>query len=155
MLQTESTVSSFDSTQNDSFTSCDRIDHFTANKSMMSCRLIGLRTYDVTRHVSENNFEVRTSRFRFMVYSGSSSQTGWDSPFGWSCQKKRTLKASRSEASSEGLAALEYRKMTVIQEASLPPILEGRDVVGRAKTGSGKNRRLCVGCTELSRYDQS
>ena len=52
--------------------------------------------------------------------------------------------ALRSEL-LEGLAALEYRKMTVIQEASLPPILEGRDVVGRAKTGSGKTAAFALG----------
>ena len=52
--------------------------------------------------------------------------------------------ALRSEL-LEGLAALEYREMTVIQQASLPPILEGRDVVGRAKTGSGKTAAFALG----------
>ncbi|MEC9465850.1 MAG: ATP-dependent RNA helicase DbpA [Myxococcota bacterium] len=52
--------------------------------------------------------------------------------------------ALRSEL-IEGLAALEYREMTVIQQASLPPILEGRDVVGRAKTGSGKTAAFALG----------
>ena len=45
----------------------------------------------------------------------------------------------------ENLAALEYREMTVIQQKSLPPILEGRDVVGRAKTGSGKTAAFALG----------
>ena len=52
--------------------------------------------------------------------------------------------ALRSEL-LEGLAALEYREMTVIQQASLPSILEGRDVVGRAKTGSGKTAAFALG----------
>ena len=52
--------------------------------------------------------------------------------------------ALRSEL-IDGLAALEYREMTVIQQASLPPILEGRDVVGRAKTGSGKTAAFALG----------
>ena len=37
----------------------------------------------------------------------------------------------------ENLAALGYHQMTLIQEKSLPIILEGRDVVAQAKTGSG------------------
>jgi ATP-independent RNA helicase DbpA len=38
----------------------------------------------------------------------------------------------------ENLASLGYEKMTPIQQASIPPILEGRDLIGKAKTGSGK-----------------
>jgi ATP-dependent RNA helicase DbpA len=50
----------------------------------------------------------------------------------------------RSEL-TENLAALEYHQMTLIQERSLPLILEGRDVVARAKTGSGKTAAFALG----------
>ncbi len=38
----------------------------------------------------------------------------------------------------ENLAQLEYREMTPIQELALPALLEGRDVLGQAGTGTGK-----------------
>lgn len=38
----------------------------------------------------------------------------------------------------DNLASLGYHAMTPIQAQSLPPMLEGRDVLGQAKTGSGK-----------------
>ncbi|MDX2092655.1 MAG: ATP-dependent RNA helicase DbpA [Kofleriaceae bacterium] len=38
----------------------------------------------------------------------------------------------------DNLAQLEYRVMTPIQELALPPMLEGRDVLGQAGTGTGK-----------------
>ena len=41
-------------------------------------------------------------------------------------------------AQLEALEALGYRTMTPVQEAALPPMLGGRDVIVRAKTGSGK-----------------
>jgi ATP-independent RNA helicase DbpA len=45
----------------------------------------------------------------------------------------------------ENLAELEYHQMTLIQQKSLPLILEGRDVVARAKTGSGKTAAFALG----------
>lgn len=42
------------------------------------------------------------------------------------------------EAMLQNLKDLGYEKMTPIQEACLPLVLEGRDVVAKAKTGSGK-----------------
>jgi len=38
----------------------------------------------------------------------------------------------------ENLASLGYERMTPIQAAALPPMLEGKDVIAQAKTGSGK-----------------
>jgi len=38
----------------------------------------------------------------------------------------------------EQLKQLQFQKMSAIQEASLPSILEGNDVIAQAKTGSGK-----------------
>jgi ATP-dependent RNA helicase DbpA len=42
------------------------------------------------------------------------------------------------------LAALGYQQMTPIQEASLPLTLAGQDVVGQAKTGSGKTAAFAL-----------
>jgi ATP-independent RNA helicase DbpA len=38
----------------------------------------------------------------------------------------------------EALAQMAYLEMTPIQAQSLPPMMEGRDVIGQAQTGSGK-----------------
>ena len=51
----------------------------------------------------------------------------------------------------QALDSLEYRQMTPIQALSLPLILEGRDVIGQARTGSGKTAAYGLGL--LSRID--
>src|SRR5436309_10577435 len=38
----------------------------------------------------------------------------------------------------EALQHLGYERPTPIQEQAIPPLLEGRDVIGQAQTGSGK-----------------
>ena len=43
------------------------------------------------------------------------------------------------------LASLGFDVMTPIQARSLPPILEGKDVIGQAKTGSGKTAAFGLG----------
>ena len=45
---------------------------------------------------------------------------------------------SLSPADLHNLAQLGYERMTPIQAASLPPALEGRDLIAQAETGSGK-----------------
>jgi len=45
----------------------------------------------------------------------------------------------------ENLASLDYQAMTAIQAQSLPPILKGKDVIGQAKTGSGKTAAFGLG----------
>lgn len=45
----------------------------------------------------------------------------------------------------KNLASLGYTGMTPIQAASLPPILDGRDVIAKAKTGSGKTAAFGIG----------
>lgn len=51
----------------------------------------------------------------------------------------------------ENLASLGFQAMTPIQEQSLPPLLEGRDVIAQARTGSGKT--VAFGLTLLHRLD--
>ena len=50
--------------------------------------------------------------------------------------------------SSEQLAnldSLDYKQMTAVQAASLPAILEGKDLIVQAKTGSGKTAAFALG----------
>ena len=45
----------------------------------------------------------------------------------------------------DNLASLGYREMTPIQAQALPPILANKDVIARAKTGSGKTATFALG----------
>jgi ATP-independent RNA helicase DbpA len=48
----------------------------------------------------------------------------------------------------KNLDSLEYRVMTPIQARSLPLVLEGKDVIAQAKTGSGKTAAFGLGLLE-------
>ena len=50
-----------------------------------------------------------------------------------------------SPAQLDNLAHMGYEAMTPIQEQSLPTILEGRDLIAQAKTGSGKTAAFGLG----------
>ena len=50
-----------------------------------------------------------------------------------------------SQESLENLDSLKYLTMTPIQEQGLPYILEGRDFIGQANTGSGKTAVFALG----------
>ena len=43
------------------------------------------------------------------------------------------------------LETLGYHQMTNIQDKSLPHVLEGRDLIAQAKTGSGKTAAFGIG----------
>jgi len=51
---------------------------------------------------------------------------------------------SLSAAARDNLRRLGYLEMTAIQAASLPPALQGRDVIAQAKTGSGKTAAFAL-----------
>ncbi len=44
---------------------------------------------------------------------------------------------SLSQAQLDNLESLGYKQMTPVQAASLPQVLEGKDLIVQAKTGSG------------------
>lgn len=51
----------------------------------------------------------------------------------------------------QALEALSYTTMTPVQEHALPPMLDGRDVIAQAKTGSGKT--VAFGLALVARID--
>ncbi|CAN6444388.1 unnamed protein product [Victoria cruziana] len=56
---------------------------------------------------------------------------------------------SISPLSLKGVKAAGYDKMTVVQEATLPVILKGKDVLAKAKTGTGKTVAFLLPAIEL------
>ncbi len=50
-----------------------------------------------------------------------------------------------SKAMLENLESLEYMTMTPVQENTISPILEGKDILAQAKTGSGKTAAFGIG----------
>ena len=50
-----------------------------------------------------------------------------------------------TQAMLTNLDTLGYKKMTPIQDAALPAVLEGKDVMAEAKTGSGKTAAFGIG----------
>jgi len=58
-----------------------------------------------------------------------------------------------SESTLEALAHLGYASPTPIQEQAIPPLLEGRDVIGQAQTGTGKTAAFGLPMVEYSDTD--
>ncbi len=55
---------------------------------------------------------------------------------------------SISSAQIANLDSLGYKKMTAVQAQGLPSVLEGKDLIARAKTGSGKTAAFGIGLLE-------
>ncbi|XP_058789325.1 probable ATP-dependent RNA helicase pitchoune [Phymastichus coffea] len=60
-----------------------------------------------------------------------------------------TLKDKVCESTLKAIADMGFTHMTEIQAKSIPPLLEGRDLVGAAKTGSGKTLAFLIPAVEL------
>ncbi|ONK79142.1 uncharacterized protein A4U43_C01F3360 [Asparagus officinalis] len=54
-----------------------------------------------------------------------------------------------SSLSLEGIKAAGYEKMTIVQEATLPVILKGKDVLAKARTGTGKTASFLLPAIEV------
>ncbi|XP_055384856.1 probable ATP-dependent RNA helicase pitchoune [Condylostylus longicornis] len=54
-----------------------------------------------------------------------------------------------SENTLKGIEDMGFSQMTEIQAKSIPPLLEGRDLIGAAKTGSGKTLAFLIPAIEL------
>lgn len=59
------------------------------------------------------------------------------------------LRGRVGEATLKAIKEMGFTKMTEIQAKSIPPLLEGRDLVGSAKTGSGKTLAFLIPVVEL------
>lgn len=64
-------------------------------------------------------------------------------------RKFSSLKDHVCENTLKGIADMGFTVMTEIQAKTIPPLLEGRDLVGAAKTGSGKTLAFLVPAVEL------
>ncbi|KAG8226825.1 hypothetical protein J437_LFUL007102 [Ladona fulva] len=86
----------------------------------------------------EDNEEVAQTLPGSMVGLEILSQSSFESLQGKVCEN--TLKA---------IADMGFSILTEIQARSIPPLLEGRDLVGSAKTGSGKTLAFLIPAVEL------
>ena len=61
------------------------------------------------------------------------------------CHMKKFSELSLSTQLLKSLDGLGYKEMTPVQRESLPIVLEGRDLIAQAKTGSGKTAAFGLG----------
>jgi ATP-dependent RNA helicase RhlE len=54
-----------------------------------------------------------------------------------------------SSALQKSLAAAEFTTLTPIQERAIPPVLQGRDIIGTAQTGTGKTLAFLIPLIEM------
>lgn len=60
-------------------------------------------------------------------------------------KETKFLRLKLQQSLIDNLATLDYQTMTPIQAQSLPDILDGKDIIGQAKTGSGKTAAFALG----------
>lgn len=61
----------------------------------------------------------------------------------------KSLEGHVSEPTLKAIEDMGFTEMTEIQARSIPPLLEGRDLVGAARTGSGKTLAFLIPAIEL------
>lgn len=64
-------------------------------------------------------------------------------------RKFSSLEGHVCENTLKGITDMGFTVMTEIQAKTIPPLLEGRDLVGAAKTGSGKTLAFLIPAVEL------
>lgn len=60
-----------------------------------------------------------------------------------------SLQGKVCDETLKGIVDMGFTTLTEIQARSIPPLLEGRDLVGAAKTGSGKTLAFLIPAIEL------
>lgn len=64
-------------------------------------------------------------------------------------QPKTFAELNLSEKTMKGIKDMGFETMTEIQQRGIPPLLAGRDVLGAAKTGSGKTLSFLIPAVEM------
>ncbi|KAI1004581.1 ATP-dependent RNA helicase [Podosphaera aphanis] len=64
-------------------------------------------------------------------------------------QAQKFSELNLSEKTMKAIADMNFETMTEIQQRGIPPLLAGRDVLGAAKTGSGKTLSFLIPAVEL------
>ena len=79
--------------------------------------------------------------------------TGVEASIVWTGENNRPkiceLKRFISEKSMEAIESFGFTTLTQIQTKAIPPLLEGKDLRGTAKTGSGKTMAFVLPAIEL------
>ncbi|KAL2904853.1 DEAD-box ATP-dependent RNA helicase 26 [Bienertia sinuspersici] len=74
---------------------------------------------------------------------------GWGWGWGWGWRWVRFDQYAISPLSLKAIKDAGYEKMTTVQEATLPTILKGKDVMAKAKTGKGKTVEFLLPAIEV------
>jgi ATP-dependent RNA helicase DDX18/HAS1 len=64
-------------------------------------------------------------------------------------QAQKFSELNLSEKTMRAIADMKFENMTEIQQRGIPPLLAGRDVLGAAKTGSGKTLSFLIPAVEM------
>jgi ATP-dependent RNA helicase DDX18/HAS1 len=64
-------------------------------------------------------------------------------------EAKKFSELNLSEKTMRAIADMKFETMTEIQQRGIPPLLAGRDVLGAAKTGSGKTLSFLIPAVEM------
>ncbi|PYH30850.1 ATP-dependent RNA helicase HAS1 [Aspergillus neoniger CBS 115656] len=64
-------------------------------------------------------------------------------------EPKKFTELNLSEKTMKGIQDMGFETMTEIQQRTIPPLLAGRDVLGAAKTGSGKTLSFLIPAVEM------